>query len=62
MEDAPLMAITTDCLVLGSGIAGLTFALTAAAHGSVLIVTKRGRDESAFRRGGSPMPGSSRGV
>ncbi|MFO0570507.1 MAG: L-aspartate oxidase [Polyangiaceae bacterium] len=48
------MAITTDCLVLGSGIAGLTFALTAAAHGSVLIVTKRGRDESstAWAQGG----------
>ena len=41
------MAITTDCLVLGSGIAGLTFALSAAEHGSVLIVTKRERGDAA---------------
>src|SRR5579872_710056 len=33
--------IETDFLVLGSGIAGLTFALQAAAAGRVLIVTKR---------------------
>lgn len=30
-----------DVLVLGSGIAGLSFALDAARHGSVLVVTKR---------------------
>ena len=41
------MRITTDYLVLGSGIAGLTFALRAAAHGEVLIVTKRGRADAA---------------
>jgi L-aspartate oxidase len=41
------MAITTDCLVLGSGIAGLSFALTAAEHGEVLLVTKRARDDAA---------------
>jgi len=41
------MAISTDCLVLGSGIAGLTFALRAAKHGEVLVVTKRSRDDSA---------------
>ena len=41
------MRITTDYLVLGSGIAGLTFALRAAEHGEVAIVTKRGRADSA---------------
>ncbi|MEZ4408198.1 MAG: L-aspartate oxidase [Polyangiales bacterium] len=41
------MRITTDYLVLGSGIAGLTFALRAAAHGEVLLVTKRGRADAA---------------
>ncbi|MCE7893830.1 MAG: FAD-dependent oxidoreductase, partial [Sorangiineae bacterium PRO1] len=48
------MSITTDCLVLGSGIAGLTFALNAARHGSVLIVTKRAREDSstAWAQGG----------
>ena len=40
------MALTCDYLVLGSGVAGLSFALEAAAHGSVLVVTKRARDES----------------
>ncbi|HEU5397386.1 MAG TPA: FAD-binding protein, partial [Verrucomicrobiae bacterium] len=35
-----------DFLVLGSGIAGLTFALKAAPHGTVAIVTKKGRAES----------------
>jgi L-aspartate oxidase len=35
-----------DYLVLGSGIAGLTFALQAAAHGRVAIVTKKDRAES----------------
>ncbi|HYO95030.1 MAG TPA: L-aspartate oxidase [Polyangiaceae bacterium] len=37
----------TDYLVIGSGVAGLTFALRAAAHGEVLLITKRGADESA---------------
>jgi L-aspartate oxidase len=41
------MRYTTDYLVLGSGIAGLTFALRAAEHGEVTIVTKRGRADSA---------------
>src|SRR5438552_3504147 len=36
----------TDFLVIGSGIAGLSFALKAAAHGRVLIVTKSNEDES----------------
>lgn len=40
------MAVTTDVLIVGSGIAGLTFALDAAQHGEVTIITKRARDES----------------
>lgn len=40
------MRHTTDFLVLGSGIAGLTFALRAASHGEVVVVTKR-RSEDA---------------
>ncbi|MCC6559443.1 MAG: L-aspartate oxidase [Polyangiaceae bacterium] len=43
------MAVTTDFLVVGSGIAGLTFALDAAEHGEVVVVTKRSRDESNTR-------------
>jgi L-aspartate oxidase len=38
--------LTTDCLVIGTGVAGLSFALEAAAHGDVLVVTKRSADES----------------
>ena len=40
------MSLTTDTLVIGSGVAGLSFALEAAAHGDVLVVTKRSADES----------------
>ena len=40
------MAITCDYLVIGSGVAGLTFALEAAAHGDIVLVTKRARDEA----------------
>src|SRR6516162_5274403 len=40
------MPITCDYLVLGSGIAGLSFALEAAEIGDVVLVTKRSRDES----------------
>jgi len=35
-----------DFLVIGSGIAGLSFALKAAKFGKVLIVTKSNEDES----------------
>ena len=43
------MTVVTDFLVLGSGIAGLTFALDAAEHGEVTIVTKRGPEEANTR-------------
>ena len=35
------MALETDYLVVGSGIAGLNFALLAAEHGRVVVVTKK---------------------
>src|SRR5436190_16033026 len=35
-----------DFIILGSGIAGLSFALKVAAHGRVAIVTKKSRAES----------------
>jgi L-aspartate oxidase len=43
------MNVQTDFLVIGSGIAGLTFALSVADHGQVLIVTKKDKQESATR-------------
>lgn len=43
------MGISTDFLVIGSGIAGLSFALQVAEHGTVTIVTKREIEESATR-------------
>ncbi|MCX6909045.1 MAG: FAD-binding protein, partial [Verrucomicrobia bacterium] len=42
--------IETDSLVLGSGIGGLSFALKAADHGSVAIVTKKESAESNTNR------------
>src|SRR5882757_4781156 len=35
-----------DYIILGSGIAGLTFALKVAPHGRVAIITKKNRAES----------------
>src|SRR5262245_28055434 len=48
------MALVTDFLVLGSGIAGLSLALRVAEHGQVLVVTKRTADDAAtsFAQGG----------
>ena len=40
------MEITSDFLVLGSGIAGLSFAIKAADMGTVSIVTKKEKSES----------------
>jgi L-aspartate oxidase len=40
------MPLCTDYLVIGSGVAGLSFALEASASGDVLIVTKRSAEES----------------
>ena len=44
----------TDFLVIGSGAAGLSFALKAAAHGHVTIVTKGEMNEcnTNFAQGG----------
>lgn len=41
------MRVTCDYLVLGSGIAGLSFALEASKHGEVVVVTKRTTFDSA---------------
>jgi L-aspartate oxidase len=38
--------IKTDFLIIGSGIAGLTYALKVAKHGSVILITKSDEDES----------------
>ena len=49
LHSGVLMIIKSDFLVIGSGIAGLSFALQAAAHGTVTVVTKREIAESATR-------------
>ncbi|MFW6023643.1 MAG: FAD-dependent oxidoreductase, partial [Myxococcota bacterium] len=41
------MRIPCDYLVIGSGVAGLTFALRAAERGEVAVVTKRTLFDSA---------------
>src|SRR3954468_15800563 len=45
---APHMAepLETDYLVIGSGIAGLNFALLAAEHGRVVVLTKKQPDDT----------------
>ncbi len=44
------MQHTYDALVIGSGIAGLTYALRMAEHGSVGVITKRARGETNTSR------------
>lgn len=48
------MKVESDFLVIGSGIAGLSFALQAAKHGKVALITKREITESAtnYAQGG----------
>lgn len=41
--------MNTDCLVLGSGIGGLAFAIDASRHMNVIVATKRDADESNTR-------------
>jgi len=54
--------MTADFLVIGAGVAGLSFALRAARHGSVLVLVKGGVFESntAWAQGGiaTVLPGS----
>ena len=50
----PSLREHVDFLVLGGGVAGLSFALEAARHGSVLVLTKRNRQEgnTQYAQGG----------
>lgn len=43
------MRVSCDYLVIGSGIAGLTYALEASKNGDVIVVTKRTADESSTK-------------
>src|SRR6202023_3045803 len=53
-QQCPSQMKEYDFVVIGSGIAGLTFALKAATHGSVAVITKRkGADSNtAWAQGG----------
>lgn len=44
-----MVQIKTDYLIIGSGVAGLTFALKVAAFGSVALVTKKGVMDSSTK-------------
>jgi L-aspartate oxidase len=48
------LSLETDVLVIGSGIAGLTFSLKVAKHASVLLITKKAKAETStnYARGG----------
>ena len=50
------MRIEVDYLVMGSGVAGLFFAIQAAEHGRVAVVTKRDRSESNTRYAQEELP------
>ncbi len=53
-ERAGLKRIKTDYLVIGSGIAGFTFALKVASHGTVAVLTKKtaGDSNTRYAQGG----------